>query len=166
MDEYLVIDSVGPHMLTVAVAGAEHSMSITPGVLRISRSGETFDCYQEDFPLTYKVTEVKGRLSICDSTGRMVWCWRLLARTESQATRSEYLTSQLTATQLASASSSAPSDRSTSQVAGRSNTSDAARVAATVGKGLVSWADADEAADEVADVSIGISPKSTLAIRN
>ena len=161
MDENLVIDSFEPHMLTVAIADAEHCMSIIPGVLRIIRPGKMFDCCYEDLPLIYKIKELKGRLSICDSTGRMVWCWRSLARTDSQATRSEYLASQLTATQQASASSSAPSDRSAFQVAGRSNT-EVARAAAKVGKGLVEWADADGAAD----VSIGISPKSTFELRH
>lgn len=83
-------------MLTVAVAGAEHSISITPGVLRISRPGETFDCSLDDFPLPFKISEVKGRLSVCDSTGRMVWCWRSLARTESQVTGYGSLASHLT----------------------------------------------------------------------
>ena len=146
MDDNLVIDCVGRYRLTVVVAGAEHSMSITRGVLRISRPGEAFDYSLGDFPLTYNVLDVKGELRICDSTGRMVWCWRSLIRPDSQAAR-HGVVACLSTTKL---QATTPPDSSSSQAAERSNMSGNSRTIA----GREKEFDRSTSAKEAAEVSI------------
>lgn len=109
MDDQLVVDSIGPSLITMTVAGAMHSTSISPGTLRMSMPGKAFNCDLEELPLIYSPAELKGKITICDGTGRFVYSWRLSACTQSQSAERGQSKNRPTTTQEVGVSSSAGS---------------------------------------------------------
>ena len=78
MDEKVIVDSIGPTVLTITLSGATHSVSISTDVIRVSGPGGTNEHNLDSLPLIYEATALAGKLTICDGAGKMVYCWRSL----------------------------------------------------------------------------------------
>lgn len=76
MDDKVVIDSIGPTVLTINLSGATHGVSIATDVIRISGPGGTTEHNLDSLPIIYEATALAGKLTICDGAGKMVYCWR------------------------------------------------------------------------------------------
>ena len=81
MDENVIIDCIGPSVLTITMSGATHSVAIATDVIKIKGRG---DYELDSLPLIYDGTALGGRLTICDGTGKMIYCWRSLAMLQSK----------------------------------------------------------------------------------
>lgn len=81
MDEKVIIDCIGPAVLTITMGGATHSVAIATDVIRISGRG---DYGLDSLPLIYDATVLGGRLTICDGAGKMIYCWRSVAMMQSK----------------------------------------------------------------------------------
>ena len=82
MDEKVIIDCIGPSVLTITMSGATHSVAIATDVIKISGRG---DYELDSLPLIYDATALGGRLTICDGIGKMIYCWRSLAMLQSKS---------------------------------------------------------------------------------
>ena len=78
MDDKIIIDCIGPSVLTITISGAAHSISIATDVIRISGPCGVAEHNLDSLPLTYDAAALGGRLNICDGAGKMVYCWRSL----------------------------------------------------------------------------------------
>ena len=76
MDDKVVIDCIGPSVLTITISGAAHSVSIATDVIRISGPGGSVEHNLDSLPLIYDAAALEGRLNICEGAGKMVYCWR------------------------------------------------------------------------------------------
>lgn len=76
MDKNVVIDCIGPTVLTITISGATHSVAITTAVIRISGPGGAVDHSLDSLPLIYDAAALGGRMNICDGGGKMIYCWR------------------------------------------------------------------------------------------
>lgn len=74
MDEKVIIDCIGPSVLTITISGATHSVAIATDVIKIS--GGRGDHGLDFLPLIYDAAALGGRLNICDGAGKMIYCWR------------------------------------------------------------------------------------------
>ena len=76
MDDKVIIDCIGPSVLTITISGAAHSVPIATDVIRISDLGGATEHNLESLPLISDAAVLGGRLNICDGDGKMVYCWR------------------------------------------------------------------------------------------
>lgn len=76
MGDKVVIDCIGPSVLTITISGAAHSVPIATDVIRIGGPGGGTDHSLDSLPLIYDAAALSGRLNICDGVGKMVYCWR------------------------------------------------------------------------------------------
>lgn len=76
MDSKVVIDCIGPSVLTITIGGAAHSVSLATDVIRINGPDGATEHNIDSLPLVYDTAALGGRLNICDGAGKMVYCWR------------------------------------------------------------------------------------------
>ena len=82
MDEKVIIDCIGPSVLTITISGATHSVAIATDVIKIS--GGRGDHELDSLPLIYDAAALGGRLNICDGAEKMIYCWRLAVMLQSK----------------------------------------------------------------------------------
>ncbi len=85
MDDKIVIDCIGPSVLTITISGATHSVPLATNVIRIGGPGGGAEHDLDTLPLIYDAAALGGRLNICDGGGKMVYCWRSLVRLQSRS---------------------------------------------------------------------------------
>ena len=85
MDDNVVIDCIGPSVLTITISGATHSVPLVTDVIRIGGPGRGVEHDLDSLPLIYDAAALGGRLNICDGSGKMVYCWRSLVRLQSRS---------------------------------------------------------------------------------
>ncbi len=85
MDDKVVIDCIGPSVLTITISGATHSVPLATNVIRIGGPGGGAEYDLDALPLIYDAGTLGGRLNICDGSGKMVYCWRSLVRLQSRS---------------------------------------------------------------------------------
>lgn len=84
MDDKIVIDCIGPSVLTVMMSGAVHSVSVSTEMIRVGGPAGVTAHKLDSLPLTYDAAALGGRLNICDGAGQMVYCWRSLVTLQSR----------------------------------------------------------------------------------
>lgn len=88
MDDKVIIDCVGPSVLTITISGAAHSVPIDSDVIRISDTSGVVEHNLDSLPLVYDAADWGGRLTICDGAGRMIYCWRSSVMLQSRSSAS------------------------------------------------------------------------------
>ena len=81
MDKKVIIDCISPSVLTITISSGTHSVAIATDVIKINGRG---DHELDSLPLIYDATALRGRLTICDRAGKMIYCWRSLAMLQSK----------------------------------------------------------------------------------
>lgn len=76
MDSKVVIDCIGPSVLTITIGGAAHSVSLATDVIRINGPDGATEHNIDSLPLVYDTAALGGWLNICDGAGKMVYCRR------------------------------------------------------------------------------------------
>ena len=77
METELVIQCVGLAGLTITVSGADHSIPIGTGVLRVTTLCGTTDYTFPQLPVIYNLADLNGSFTISDGSGRALYRWRL-----------------------------------------------------------------------------------------
>ena len=76
MAEDLVIDCIGEHVLNIIIAGACHSVLLATNRIRISGPGYGLPYGLDELPVSFNMAELRGRLTISDEDGEMIYSWR------------------------------------------------------------------------------------------
>ena len=85
MENKLVIHCVGLEGLTITVLGADHSIPMTPDVLRVTTLLGSIKYTLPQLPITYDLADLNGNLNISDGSGKALYHWRLHATAQPLA---------------------------------------------------------------------------------
>ena len=85
MKSKLVIHCVGLEGLTITVLGADHSIPMTPDVLRATTLLGSIEYTLPQLPITYDLADLNWNLNISDGSGKALYHWRLHATAQPLA---------------------------------------------------------------------------------